>query len=53
MVPTQMSSLTFKMEDDKGIIFSHDEPLVVYLQVSNTMVHEEARLYVTIPPTGQ
>ena len=34
-----MLSVAFTLEDAKGIIYPHDDPLVVSLQISTAMVH--------------
>lgn len=37
--PPSMSYVAFTSEDDKEIIYPHDGPLVVSLQISTTMIH--------------
>ncbi|XP_048502772.1 uncharacterized protein LOC125498584 [Beta vulgaris subsp. vulgaris] len=37
--PARMLSVAFTLEDAKGIIYLHDDPPVVSLQISTTMVH--------------
>ena len=34
-----MPSVAFTLDDIKGIIYPHDDPLVVSLQISTAMVH--------------
>lgn len=37
--PPAMSSVAFTADDTKGVIYPHDDPLVVSLHISNAMVH--------------
>ncbi|XP_010677758.1 uncharacterized protein LOC104893360 [Beta vulgaris subsp. vulgaris] len=37
--PPAMPSMAFTSEDARGILYPHDDPLVVYLQISTAMVH--------------
>lgn len=37
--PLVMPSVAFTIEDTKGIIYPHDDALVVFLHISNAMVH--------------
>ncbi|XP_010681846.2 uncharacterized protein LOC104896754 [Beta vulgaris subsp. vulgaris] len=39
LAPPTMSSVAFTLEDAKGIVYPHDYPLLVSLQISMAMVH--------------